>query len=58
LSCREFIQFPHQSFAHHAGANARHAGLHDIGSAETTGQYLLHRGFHQACIFLHAEGPA
>ncbi len=58
LSCREFIQFPHQRFAHHARANARHAGLHDVGSAKSAGQHLLHRGLHQARIFLHAEGPA
>ena len=36
MSCGEFIQFPHHSFAHDAGANPRHACLHDVSGTQPT----------------------
>ena len=45
LSCREFLQFAHHGFTHHAGANPRHAGLHDVSGTKPSRQHLFHRRF-------------
>ena len=42
LSRGEFIQFAHHGFAHHAGANPRHAGLHDVSGPQPARQHILH----------------
>src|SRR3954466_699324 len=57
-SGREFLQLPQHRLTHHAGADAGHAGLHDVRGAEPTAQHLLDRHLQQPGLVLEAEGPA